>query len=859
MARLLETTAETAAWLRELYASTKTNAFGACKAALAAAMLDVPPMTAASRLLALVAALWYEGSGDLPLAYLVLMTMDEARHWEAYVDDTDLQELIANVLAAVTRGRIEEAKVVVKAVEVFALAPRLQDVSCFEGYVASLVAVPAGQTSAIKCIALCPTHRWPYAAFLRTLVETKSWPLADQLLKQSQSSLLPDAHQDLCATVIALALAAGDMKRAHRLVHAYGLVDRFPDVEVAFRSESLQKLCAQRKWAAAASFVGSNSSLQMTLLEKAVAAGNVDLAREWHQRFNLPAEAFPAAAPATTSASFVVLPETVPIDICDAQDDLRALQASLRDALEATTQPVLVGVDLEWKPVYSKGESCLASLLQVALLDRVFLIDLISIEGHLKALDVVQWMLAEPRLLKLGFGIETDVRVLADTFPEVLPQVTVQSLLEVDVVLRHFCPTATAKSLSDVVATVLGVPLDKTQQVSNWDARPLSLDQQMYAALDAWCLVRVTECLAVDAAEIWFQPLTTTLRVTAASPADAAARREARYALQQRLPTSMAMPGAAVAELLASTPDASVVVSHLSAVDLTADHVVAANTLCLFANDVPMVALLPQTTKLDMGYLATATGASRRSVRLAKATECLDVFGYAPGCVPPMAHRKAMSLLVDSSLAAATTLVVGSGEHHVVLQLSLATLQTLVDVRVVALSKASAADTEVAPMTNAKFLVDSHLGKLARWLRMRGIDSVQFTQGENDRDALLDQAAAEARMVLTTDRRLAARRSAAPCFLLTTTDPRDQLRQVLQHFGLGQHSSVAPTFVHPRCTQCNGDTFTLVDAAVAQTKQALSDSTLAHINEYWVCDKCNKVFWSAWKRFQDVRFQSSSE
>ncbi|KDO32008.1 hypothetical protein SPRG_19473 [Saprolegnia parasitica CBS 223.65] len=850
MACLLRTTAETAAWLRELYALTKTNAFGACKAALAAAMTDVPPMTAASRLVALLVVLWHESSGDLPLAYLALMAMDETRCWEEHVDDTVVETLVAHVLEAIARASIEEAKVVVKAIEVFSLMSRIVDASvCVDDYVTSLLAVPAGQTSAIKLIALRPTYTWPYAAVLTTLVETKSWPLADQLLKQTQFSLAPETHHDLCATAIALAVAASDMKRAHRLVHAYGLVDRFPDVEVAFRSESLQKLCTQRKWAAAASFVGRNTSLQMMLLKKAVAAGNVELAREWHQRFNLPAEAFPVAAPTTTAISYVALPGTVAIEICDAQDDLQALQACLREALQTTTQPVLVGVDLEWKPVYSKGESSLASLLQVALVDRVFLIDLVHIEGHLNAIDVVHWMLAEPRFLKLGFGFETDVRVLADTFPEVLPIVTVQSLLEIDTVLHHFCPTATAKSLSDVVETVLGLPLDKTQQVSNWDARPLSLDQQMYAALDAWCLVHVTERLAVGAAADWFEPLTTTLRVTSSLSADVATRRRARYELQHRLPTSLARPGAAVAALLASTPDAHVVVSQLSEVDLTANHVVAANTLCVFANQQPMVALLPQTTKLDLGALATATGASRRFVRLAKATECIDIFGYAPGCVPPIAHRQAMPLLVDSSLDAETTLVVGSGKHHVVLQLSLATLRTLVDVRIVPLSKASAADMEA---TNAKFLVDAHLGKLARWLRMRGIDSVQFTQGENNRDALLDQAAAEARMVLTTDRRLAARRSAAPCFLLTTTDPRDQLRQVLQHFGLGQQSSVAPSFVHPRCTQCNNDTFTLVDAAAAQTKQVLSATTLASVTEFWVCNTCNKVFGrrgSAFKTF----------
>eukprot|EP00899_Mesostigma_viride_P008704 jgi/Mesvir1/17835/Mv12925-RA.1 len=43
--------------------------------------------------------------------------------------------------------------------------------------------------------------------------------------------------------------------------------------------------------------------------------------------------------------------------------------------------------------------------------------------------------------------------------------------------------------LARVYHAVLGVPLDKTQQASDWGARPLSPAQLRYAATDAWCLL----------------------------------------------------------------------------------------------------------------------------------------------------------------------------------------------------------------------------------------------------------------------------------------------------------------------------------------------------------------------------------
>ena len=53
----------------------------------------------------------------------------------------------------------------------------------------------------------------------------------------------------------------------------------------------------------------------------------------------------------------------------------------------------------------------------------------------------------------------------------------------------HDCEWKRQPGLSDVVSTFLGVPLDKREQCSNWERRPLSRLQLIYAALDAVVLL----------------------------------------------------------------------------------------------------------------------------------------------------------------------------------------------------------------------------------------------------------------------------------------------------------------------------------------------------------------------------------
>ncbi len=62
--------------------------------------------------------------------------------------------------------------------------------------------------------------------------------------------------------------------------------------------------------------------------------------------------------------------------------------------------------------------------------------------------------------------------------------------------LQSFRPYETEeKGLSGLCESYLGLPLDKRDQMSDWDKRPLSEDQISYAALDALVLLEIFEAM----------------------------------------------------------------------------------------------------------------------------------------------------------------------------------------------------------------------------------------------------------------------------------------------------------------------------------------------------------------------------
>jgi uncharacterized protein with PIN domain len=98
--------------------------------------------------------------------------------------------------------------------------------------------------------------------------------------------------------------------------------------------------------------------------------------------------------------------------------------------------------------------------------------------------------------------------------------------------------------------------------------------------------------------------------------------------------------------------------------------------------------------------------------------------------------------------------------------------------------------------TPPRFLLDVHLGRLARLLRLLGFDAAW--QRDADDAVLAGASAREDRILLSRDRGLLKRREVHRGCLVRSQTPRQQLEQVVERFGL--RGVLAP---FSRCLVCN--------------------------------------------------------
>ncbi|WP_405980189.1 Mut7-C RNAse domain-containing protein [Streptomyces sp. NBC_00158] len=131
-----------------------------------------------------------------------------------------------------------------------------------------------------------------------------------------------------------------------------------------------------------------------------------------------------------------------------------------------------------------------------------------------------------------------------------------------------------------------------------------------------------------------------------------------------------------------------------------------------------------------------------------------------------------------------------------------------------------------------RFLLDVHLGTLARRLRLLGVDAAYENEDIGD-PALATRSAAEQRVLLSRDRGLLRRREIFAGAYVYSDNPDDQLRDVLGRFAPG----LAPW---TRCTACNGP---LRDADKDSVGDRLEHGTQRSYDVFAQCTDCERVYW----------------
>lgn len=145
------------------------------------------------------------------------------------------------------------------------------------------------------------------------------------------------------------------------------------------------------------------------------------------------------------------------------------------------------------------------------------------------------------------------------------------------------------------------------------------------------------------------------------------------------------------------------------------------------------------------------------------------------------------------------------------------------------------------PATSASrplLVADAMLGKLARWLRILGYDTLYDPHASDH--CLARLARAQGRILLTRDTALARRRGVRPLFI-RSEKPEEQLAQVVDELGL------CPAEILSRCPVCNDQ---LEEVPRSWAWGYVPPYTFCTQREFRLCPSCNRFYWRGthWER-----------
>ena len=137
------------------------------------------------------------------------------------------------------------------------------------------------------------------------------------------------------------------------------------------------------------------------------------------------------------------------------------------------------------------------------------------------------------------------------------------------------------------------------------------------------------------------------------------------------------------------------------------------------------------------------------------------------------------------------------------------------------------------PLREIRFVLDGHLGTLARRLRLLGFDCAYLNPISDEE--LVDISVGDRRTLLTRDVGLLKRSAVTHGYLVRSTETREQVREVVRRFQLIDR--IEP---FTRCPACNGvlervEKEAVLDRLPAMTRQLYDDFTS--------CADCAKVYW----------------
>lgn len=132
-----------------------------------------------------------------------------------------------------------------------------------------------------------------------------------------------------------------------------------------------------------------------------------------------------------------------------------------------------------------------------------------------------------------------------------------------------------------------------------------------------------------------------------------------------------------------------------------------------------------------------------------------------------------------------------------------------------------------------RFVLDTHLGKLAGYLRMMGFDTLYRNDYPDDELARISHE--EERIVLTRDVGVLKRGRVVFGYYVRNTAPRLRLHEINQRYHLTDHMQ---PFRY--CMKCNGLLHPITKAAILDQ---IPPDTASYYDEFHQCAACQQIYW----------------
>lgn len=147
--------------------------------------------------------------------------------------------------------------------------------------------------------------------------------------------------------------------------------------------------------------------------------------------------------------------------------------------------------------------------------------------------------------------------------------------------------------------------------------------------------------------------------------------------------------------------------------------------------------------------------------------------------------------------------------------------------------QAGKGDGMKGPSFNERFIADSMLGRLARWLRIIGYDTTYYINIKDE--LLIEKSLLEGRWIITRDTHLIRRRLVMGYTFIKDNDPMDQLRQIVEELNLNIYKGLLT-----RCLECNTG---LIHAYRGDVIGVVPDYIYSANSAFFLCTSCNRVYW----------------